>query len=233
MNRAPAYQHYPDKAMSGTQHLSPEAFKAYWLMLWWMWLHSPDYCSIPDDPKVWAIAMQVPVEQVTILMDEIRNEYMPLLRKKGKKLFQMGLKKESVKQREWREKSSAGGRSSAKARKDKALEGKGGCKLVGTKAQPKSNTPSPSPTPAIPKKELPKIPDWLGETWSDFLSHRKQLRKPMTHEAQKRMLARVLKEGNSRGRRGLDMAMERGWQAPVWDHKELQTASRSGGFVQR
>jgi len=83
------------------------------------------------------------------------------------------------------------------------------------------------------KKELPPIPDWLGETWTDFLSHRKQLRKPMTHEAQRRMLARVLKEGNSRGRRGLDMAMERGWQAPVWDHKELQTASRSGGFVQR
>lgn len=98
MNKSPAYQHYPDKATAGTQHLSPEAFKGYWLMLWWMWLHSPDHCSIPDDAGAWAIAMQTDKERAQYIMAEVMQDYMPMLKRTHGKLVSAGLEKEAEKQ---------------------------------------------------------------------------------------------------------------------------------------
>ena len=53
MNRSPAFQFYPDKAHAGTIHLSPDAFKAYWMVVWWMWMHSRSQYSMPDTDAAW------------------------------------------------------------------------------------------------------------------------------------------------------------------------------------
>ena len=82
-----------------------------------------------------------------------------------------------------------------------------------------------------PEKEKEKdntIPEALNvegfsELWDDFIANRKQMRKPMTDKAKTLMLARCAKEGIIRARYGLNLAMERGWQSPVWDHKEMPT----------
>lgn len=66
-------------------------------------------------------------------------------KKKGEKyLYHPRLKKEREKQRDWREKSSEGGKKSAKLRKDKAKSAKGGSRVVQPIGQPKGNTTSTS-----------------------------------------------------------------------------------------
>lgn len=84
---------------------------------------------------------------------------------------------------------------------------------------------------AKPKQEDTPLPATLDSdpfrtTWADFVQHRRLIKKPMTPLAMTRLLARCEKEGKYRANAALNMAIERGWQAPVWDHKELE---RTGG----
>ena len=149
MNKAPAYQHYCDKAVAGTMHLSDGAFKGYWLALWWMWQHARNKCSIPDTDEAWRIATSIEdAEKRDSVRKEIMSPVMPLLVKKGKVLYSKGLQKEAKKQKAWRKKSSEGGKARHKAASEKELRGKGGSTTVPTKGQPKVNSPSPSPSPS-------------------------------------------------------------------------------------
>jgi len=132
-------------------HLTDVSFRAYWYMLWWMWLHSPDHCSIPDTDSAWKISTGIRDEKVLAeIRAEIMDEHMPLFRKKKNgDLFSNGLRKEAHKQREWRTKSRKGGIRSAKVRRSETNHpsnhtDKGADEMVYTKGQPKGNTSSSS-----------------------------------------------------------------------------------------
>ena len=59
-------------------------------------------------------------------------------------------------------------------------------------------------------------PDWLEEDWLDFVESRKQIKKPMTEIAQRRMLRKIARceETHDRAtiRQMLDDSMVNGWQ---------------------
>ena len=63
---------------------------------------------------------------------------------KGEKLFNKRLDKEAMKQKKWKEKSSKGGKESAKVRWGDRGNNKGGYKKVKTKTKPLGNSSSPS-----------------------------------------------------------------------------------------
>ncbi len=108
-----SFQLYPDKALAGTDHLTPPAFKAYWKTLWWMWLHSPNQYSIPDTTPAWHTATGFEGELLETVRAEIMQEHMPMLQRVKAKakgtgktpdiLVSGGLKKEAAKQGKRRE----------------------------------------------------------------------------------------------------------------------------------
>lgn len=157
-NKSPAFQFYPDKWESHTAHLSDYAYRLFHRMICWMWQHSKDKCSIPADNALIAVLMAQPADRIADAMKEILNPAMPLLKESGGKYINSGLKKEASKQKKWREKSREGGRKSAQARKEKAindLQGKGGSTVVAECLPPNGNSPSlsPSPSPTVVNKE--------------------------------------------------------------------------------
>jgi len=161
VNRSAAFQLYPAKALAGTDHLSPEAFKAYWKVLWWMWLNSPNHYTMADTDKAWEMATGITAPK---LLKKVRQEIMSpdwkLLSKRRSKLTSNGLRKEAEKQRIWREKSSAGGKKSARVRKQRKLGldaevkggSKGGCEMVEEKSNTKVLSLKPSVIPPTPQK---------------------------------------------------------------------------------
>ena len=113
---------YVQKAIAGSQHLSGDTFKAYWLMLFWMWANSKDYCSIPDTDTAWSMATQInDMDKLVEIKAEIMNPEFPMLKIVGKKVVSNGLKKEAKHQQIIRKKNSIAGQKSAKARRDKRL----------------------------------------------------------------------------------------------------------------
>ena len=107
MNRAPAFQLYPAKALSGTLHLSGDAFKAYWMVLWWMWQHGTPPYSMPDTDDNWQMATLIAdKDKLQAVRKEIMNGGFSLLKKRSGKLISQGLKKESDKQKRNREQRS-------------------------------------------------------------------------------------------------------------------------------
>lgn len=161
MNRAPGFMCYAQKAIAGSQHLSPEAFKPYWLMLFWMWANSKDYCSIPDTDIAWSIATQITdPDKLERVKAEIMNPLFPLLKKTSKKVYSNGLKKEAKKQQNTRQKNSIAGRASAKARRDKALEVQRMLNERSSQVEPKSNltvTYTDTVTDTLKEKKEPSL----------------------------------------------------------------------------
>lgn len=84
---------FPDKAVAGSRHLSGESFKAYWLVLWWMWLNGPDQCTMPDTTASWVMATGLPQAVVRKVRAEIMSPAFPLLKKQGNMLISGGLQK--------------------------------------------------------------------------------------------------------------------------------------------
>ena len=97
--RAPAFQYYPDRIESSTSHLSKDAFVAHIKIMNWMWLHSPDYCSMNHNPTAWRIATGISdPDMLTRVTTELLEPECPLLRKINGKIYNMGLKREREKQ---------------------------------------------------------------------------------------------------------------------------------------
>lgn len=69
----------------------------------------------------------------------------------------------------------------------------------------------------------------LMEMWSDFKSSRKSKKKPMTELAELLFLRKLLSKP-SRSRRGLEMALERGWSGFEWEwvDKDLKKTNANG-----
>lgn len=133
MNKPPAYQHYPDKALSGTNHLSESAFAVYWRLLWWIWNNTKTQFSINDDINIIKkITGLTPVKYKKIWEGEIMLEGMELLKREGKMLVSNGLRQEAIKQKDRREQLSKAGKLAHKPSSSKA------------KAKPKSSLLSSS-----------------------------------------------------------------------------------------
>ena len=145
--KSPSFQFYPDKALAGTVHLSPAAFKAYWMILWWMWLHSKTGYTMPNTTNAWKMATLIHNNR---MLDAVRKEILApefkLLRKSGLTLVSFGLKKERKKQLRWAQKSRIGGKLGASRRWGKDLcndsQNGGGHKM----AIGKNGSPSPTPS---------------------------------------------------------------------------------------
>lgn len=149
MNKAPAFQFYPDKALAGTVHLSGEAFKAYWRVVWWMWLHGKNHCQMPDTETAWRIATGIDgADRLNAARDEIMDPCFPLFKKRAGVLTNNGLKKESKKQAKTRTVRS----NAAKARWDKELQqSKSTANASNVQCLP---SPSPSPITATHKNRI-------------------------------------------------------------------------------
>lgn len=146
-NRSPAFSLYPDKALAGTDHLSPIAFKAYWKALFWMWLHSPDFCSIPNDPDFIRRRLGLtPAQYRKYWEGEIMAEHDPLLKNCGNFLRSHGLEKEKQKQ----DAVSESARSSANSRWNRA-DAMRTHEIRIAEPMRKGCFPTPTPTPSTKK----------------------------------------------------------------------------------
>ena len=99
--KSPGHQFFPDKAKAGTIHLSPSAFKAYWMVLWWMWLDGKHHCSMPDTDSAWQRATMIDdSDLLASVRAEIMHPECELLkrRKIDNFLVSFGLRKEARKQ---------------------------------------------------------------------------------------------------------------------------------------
>ena len=156
-HKSPAFQWYPDKALTDTRRLSWTAKGIYRELLDIIWMQFQRNCTIPDDDTFIASELGCDMDLWLSAKKEIMNEYRPLFKKTPQGLLSNGLKKEAQKQKEWREKSRVGGLKSANARKQRVNSPKGGSRVVDDCLQPNGNSlslsPSPSPTP-IPKDNI-------------------------------------------------------------------------------
>jgi hypothetical protein len=148
LNKSPAFQFYPDKALAGTLHLAPVAFRAYWRIVWWMWLHSADHCSIPNEKNAVCTASGLtPRQYENVWSKEIMPEYLPMFKVEDNRLVCNGLRKEAEKQAA----RSESCRRSALAKRTLSERTATATELVCSPSP--SSSPSPTPTPATPEED--------------------------------------------------------------------------------
>ena len=160
-NRPPAFQFYPDKWQSHTRRLSDTAYRVYHEIICWMWLHSPDFCSIPSNSEAISCIIAISCERVSEAMIEIQNKHAPLLRVEGDKLVSNGLRKSHLALQDRRNKAVM----AINTRWNKAKQTK---YKRNTDVKIEKYTPSPSPTPSptlfpIPTQEKQTCPQ-AGES---------------------------------------------------------------------
>ena len=137
-NNSPAFQFYPNDWLSSPKVMlmTPAEEGAYIRLLAISWTNG----GLPDDDEQLALLSRLGKGWLGDASTKIKACFV----KKGSVLVNERLEKEALKQKRWREKSSAGGKASGKARQQKKLqkekETKGGLHLVQTNEQPNSNT---------------------------------------------------------------------------------------------
>ncbi|MCC6490701.1 MAG: DUF1376 domain-containing protein [Candidatus Hydrogenedentes bacterium] len=85
---------YPDKWIAATFSLSAEAYRAYHMILCYMWRDGNDQCSIPIDNSVLTRATGLSGRKLNAAMREIQNPANPLLREEDGCYVSNGLRKE-------------------------------------------------------------------------------------------------------------------------------------------
>jgi len=156
MNKAPAYQWYPDKAMLDMRRLSWAAKGIYRELLDVIWMQHQDTCEMLDDDQYIASELGCDIETWKEARSEIMHEYRPLLEKRETgRLFSKGLWKERVKQVERRETSVANGKLGGRPPGSKNL----GVNSEEPKGNPEKTIPTPSPTPS----PVPSVDKELSE----------------------------------------------------------------------
>jgi uncharacterized protein YdaU (DUF1376 family) len=153
----------------------------------------------------------------------------------------------------WTQKSSEGGKKSAKARRAKAARTrscgnaggtKGGATTLGTKhptkRQPNGNLPSPSPHPLSNNPLTPLPPELDSEpfrgAWSEWLAYRTEdKKKPATPRSQEMQLKKLAKIGPARAVAAIEHSIANGWQG-IFEEDDKSagrktTARRSGAIA--
>ena len=144
MNKSPAFQFYVNDWLSSTQIslMTPSEEGAYIRLLCYAW-NDPD-CSIPDNDEILAALSRLGEGWLKGGSRVVRKCFQPHPTIPGK-LINLRLLKEKEKQSIWREKSSEGGKKSAKLRELKDKKGfKGGSRVVQPPYQPNGNSSSSS-----------------------------------------------------------------------------------------
>lgn len=96
--KAPSFLLYPANALE-SDVLKPVAFKAYWLVLWWMWLNSEDHCSIQNSQGlIQRIAKLTKTQYATAWMGEVMFFGAEMLKVEGERLVSNGLRKQAQRQ---------------------------------------------------------------------------------------------------------------------------------------
>lgn len=99
---------WPDKWEAAAKDLPAETYKAYHLILCFMWRNSAEQCSIPNTEKVLSRATGLTGRRLQRVMSEILDPEFPLLKIEGNTLVSNGLRKEYEKCRENRARSRKG-----------------------------------------------------------------------------------------------------------------------------
>lgn len=168
MNRTPAYQFYPDKWQSHTRRLSNDSYRVFHELTNWMWLQSPDYCSIAASPDAVACAVAMPIECVRNAMAEIQNPYSPLLKVEGDKWVCNGLRKEAEKQGHRRRQAT----DNANARWNHASASKTDASASIPQCFP---SPTPSPTPSVEREQARSLEFASRPSLIEFIEYGKQI----------------------------------------------------------
>ncbi|HET6453889.1 MAG TPA: hypothetical protein VFI02_05745, partial [Armatimonadota bacterium] len=152
MNKSPAYQWYPDKAMLDMRRLTWEAKGVYRELLDVIWMQHQETCSIPDDDEYISSELGAPLELWQRAKAEIMLKHRPLLQvTETNRLFSNGLWKEREKQAKRREQLSENGRKGGRP------QGSRNQKVIFEEPNDNQNEslPSPSPSPSpIPSPTL-------------------------------------------------------------------------------
>jgi len=141
MAKSPAFQFYPGDWLSSEKVMlmSPAQEGAYIRLLAIAW--GAEDCGLPDDDQKLAILSRLGEGWLNGGSSVVRQCFFS----EGGRIYNARLLEERKKQKEWKEKSAAGGRKSGKVRRDKKLAGaKGGSEMVGTKREPNTNSSSSS-----------------------------------------------------------------------------------------
>ncbi len=117
LNKSPAFQWYPGKAIADMKRLSFEHKGIYRELLDIIWLQFQDTCSIPDDDEFIASELSCPLDQWQAAKAKIQNEHRPLLKLKTNRLFSHGLWKEAQKQEKRRKQLQENGKKGGRPRK--------------------------------------------------------------------------------------------------------------------
>ena len=161
MNKPPAFQFYPKDWLSSRKVLmmNLEQEGAYIRLLCYCW-DSGD-CSLPGDEQELALMSRLGEGWFKGGSAILLKCFVPHPEKDGF-LTNQRLYDELVKQREWKQKSSEGGKKSAEKRK----ESKGGSRVVQPKAnrpvEPKGNSSSASSSSNPPSVEAARFDEWYG-----------------------------------------------------------------------
>ena len=155
-NRSPAFQFYANEWLGSTKIMlmSPAQEGVYIRLLAVAW-NAPD-CGLPDDDKQLAVLSRLGEEWFNGGSTALRECFFV----KGGRLFNKRLLAEREKQREWRRKSSIGGKRSAELRRKSRLAkadtlGRGGSRVVAKWLQPNGNpSSSSSSSPTLKDKRL-------------------------------------------------------------------------------
>src|SRR3990167_2140117 len=134
--KSPAFQFYPSNFLGSPKVRAMNATEigVYWLLCCIEWEESGFTYQEAED-----IAASARVSSAQF--GEMWTKLSRCFTKRGERFFSPRLNKERTKQREWRRKSSKGGKISAQRRL------KGGSRVVEPTPQPRGNTPFLSPTP--------------------------------------------------------------------------------------
>ena len=170
MNRAPAFQFYPDKWQSHTRRLSDQSYRVYHELLCWMWQSSDDYCSVQNSPEAIACAIAMQTECVRIALAEIQNPFSPLLKEENGRLVSNGLKKARQAQLDKSHKAKEAANARWKDANAMQTHKPSNAQNANPQCTP-SPTPSPAPSintntpqtpPAKPQRTSDESPEFLS-----------------------------------------------------------------------
>jgi len=146
MNRPPAFQFYPrDWLDFRVQRMSYESQGIYLKLLCFMWADSKDQCSLPNDDKALSSALGISLQKWKSIKKELWFNGDPIFVEKNGKIFSKRLRKEALKQKDYREGQAEKGRKSGHARNLRRKQRlNNGSTVAPTGDEPKGNSSSSS-----------------------------------------------------------------------------------------
>jgi len=213
MNKAPAYQWYPEKAAIDTRRLKWESKGVYRELLDVIWIQFQDTCSIPNNDDFIASELGCDIELWKRAKADIMNPIRPLFSiTETNSLFNKGLYKERVKQVERREQLKKNGSKGGRPKKPKE-------KLNESLLSP-SLFLSSFQSSVLDNKEFLH---W----WKEWLLYRFEHKKwpAVTEQGAKIQLSKFMKWGCTVAIESIQTAIELGWRGTFEPGKNRNESS--------